>query len=62
MAHQKALPPIPFAPKANPPFCLVDGDTGLVLAANLKSLDSPPPVARESTPPAASTKRDVPAR
>jgi hypothetical protein len=62
MAEHKALPPIPFPPKTNQPFCLVDGDTGLVLAANLKSRDSQPLLARESTVPTASPKPRAPAR
>lgn len=59
MADNKALPPIPFAPKKNQPFCLVDGETGLVLAANpkLRTLhDSQVPAVRESSPPPAGSK------
>jgi hypothetical protein len=59
MAEKKALPPIPFAPTKNPPFCLVDGETGLVLAATRKPIgarDSQPPAAPESSLPPAEAK------
>ncbi len=59
MADTKLLPPIPFAPKKTQPFCLVDGDTGLVLAAQRRpapARDSPALAGRESTLPAAGSK------
>jgi hypothetical protein len=56
MADHKGLPPIPFAPKKHQPFCLVDGETGLVLATNSNLAaghDSQAPSARDSIPPPA---------
>lgn len=38
MSNPKVLPPVPFAPKKAHPFCLVDGDAGLVLAASRAQL------------------------